>query len=90
MNTTDFLTIAAAICPDRDAIVFEGKRRTYSEISERVNKLSNALAGLGVKSGDRVAIMQVNCPEYIETSVLWSYSFSVTTVPPTRGATPAP
>ncbi|MDO8785813.1 MAG: long-chain-fatty-acid--CoA ligase [Syntrophales bacterium] len=67
MNTTDFLTIAAAICPDRDAIVFEGKRRTYSEISERVNKLSNALAGIGVKSGDRVAIMQVNCPEYIET-----------------------
>ncbi|PIP05246.1 MAG: hypothetical protein COX52_13035, partial [Syntrophobacterales bacterium CG23_combo_of_CG06-09_8_20_14_all_48_27] len=66
MDTTDFLTIAAAICPDRDAMVFEGKRWTYSQISERVNSLSNALISLGVSKGDRVAIIQVNCPEYIE------------------------
>ncbi|PJC72617.1 MAG: hypothetical protein CO012_11730 [Syntrophobacterales bacterium CG_4_8_14_3_um_filter_49_14] len=67
MDTTDFLTIAAAICPDRDAMVFEGKRWTYSQISERVNSLSNALISLGVSKGDRVAIIQVNCPEYIES-----------------------
>jgi acyl-CoA synthetase (AMP-forming)/AMP-acid ligase II len=66
MNTTDFLSIASAICPDRDALVFEGKRQTYSQVSERVNRLSNALANLGVKKGDRVAILQVNCPELIE------------------------
>ncbi len=67
MNTTDFLSIATAICPDRDAIVFEGKRFTYSQISQRVNKLSNALVKLGVKKGDLIAIVQVNCPEVIET-----------------------
>ncbi|MDI6776809.1 MAG: long-chain-fatty-acid--CoA ligase [Syntrophales bacterium] len=67
MNTTDFLTIAAAICPDRDAIVFEGKRWTYSQISERVNRLSNALTSLGVSKGDRCAIIQVNCPKYVES-----------------------
>jgi acyl-CoA synthetase (AMP-forming)/AMP-acid ligase II len=67
MNTTDFLSISAAICPDRDAIVFEGKRITYSQINQRVNKLANALIRLGVKKGDRVAMLQVNCPECLET-----------------------
>ena len=67
MNTTDFLSIANAICPDRDATVFEGKRRTYSQTGERVNRLSNAFAELGVKKGDRVAILQVNCPECVES-----------------------
>ncbi len=67
MNTTDFLTISSAICPDRDAIVFEGKRITYSQINQRVNKLGNALAKAGIKKGDRVAMLQVNCPECLET-----------------------
>ncbi len=67
MNTTDFLSIAVAICPDQDAIIFEGKRLTYSQINERVNRLGNALKKLGVQKGDRIAILQVNCPECIET-----------------------
>ena len=67
MNTTDFLGISTAICPDRDVMVFEGKRFTYSQVSERVNRLSNALAKLGVKKGDRIALLQVNCPECVES-----------------------
>jgi len=67
MNTTDFLSISAAICPDRDAIVFEGKRITYSQLSQRANKLANALSKLGIKQGDRLAMLQVNCPECLET-----------------------
>jgi len=67
MNTTDFLSIASAICPERDALVFEDKRHTYEQTNERVNKLGNALAKLGIGKGDRVAILQVNCPEFIES-----------------------
>ena len=48
MNTTEFLAIAAAIVPDRPAIVFEGRRITYAELQDRVNRLANALAELGV------------------------------------------
>ena len=40
MNTTDFLSIATAICPDRDAIIFEGSRWTYAQLNERVNRLA--------------------------------------------------
>ena len=66
MNTTDFLNISAAICPDRVAIVFEGKRYTFSQLNERVNKLANALLSLGVQKGDRVALLQVNCNQCVE------------------------
>lgn len=66
MNTVDFLTIASSICPDRDSVVFEGKRYTFSQVNERSNRLANSLAGLGVKKGDRVAILQVNCSQYLE------------------------
>lgn len=67
MNTTEFLTIAAAICPDRTAIVFEGKRYSFSQLNERANRLANALANLGIKKGDRVALVQVNCNQCVET-----------------------
>jgi acyl-CoA synthetase (AMP-forming)/AMP-acid ligase II len=67
MNTTDFLSIATSICPDRTAIIFEGKRITFSQLSERVNRLANAFIKLKVKKGDRVALLQVSCPECIET-----------------------
>jgi acyl-CoA synthetase (AMP-forming)/AMP-acid ligase II len=67
MNTTDFLSIANAICPERDSIVFEGSRWTYGRINERINRLANGLVKLGVGKGDRVGILHVNCNQYIET-----------------------
>ncbi|MBM4463097.1 MAG: long-chain-fatty-acid--CoA ligase [Chloroflexi bacterium] len=67
MNTLDFLSISSAICPDRDCVAFEGKRYTFSQINERSNRLANALAKLGIKKGNMVAILQVNCNQYLET-----------------------
>ncbi len=67
MNTTDFLSIATSICPDKVAIVFEGKRYTFSQLNDRLNRLANALSNLGVDKGDRVAMLQVNCNQCVET-----------------------
>ena len=66
MNTTEFLGIATAICPDKAAIVFEGKRYTFTDLSDRVNRLSNALLELGIEKGDRVATLAVNCNQCVE------------------------
>ena len=60
MRTSDFLTIAAAIVPDRPAVIFDGEAVTFEELQARVNRLANAMAERGVGAGDRVAIMQVN------------------------------
>jgi fatty-acyl-CoA synthase len=38
---------------------------TFSEFYERAEFLAGALEGLGVKKGDRVAILSHNCPDYI-------------------------
>ena len=66
MNTTDFLSIATSICPDRVAIIFEVNRNTFSQLGERVDRLASALSALGVKKGDRVAMLQVNCNQFVE------------------------
>ena len=66
MNTTEILMIAAAIVPDRTAIVFEGQRFSFEALQERVNRLANAMSDLGVGKGDRVAAMQTNCNHLVE------------------------
>jgi acyl-CoA synthetase (AMP-forming)/AMP-acid ligase II len=66
MNTTELLNITAMIVPDRHAIVFDDRRMTFGELADRVNRLANGMADLGVGAGDRVAVMQVNCNEHIE------------------------
>ena len=67
MNTMDFLSIANAICPERDSIVFDSNRWTYGQINERINRLTHALVKSGIKNGDRIGILQVNCNQYIES-----------------------
>jgi acyl-CoA synthetase (AMP-forming)/AMP-acid ligase II len=66
MNTGEFLTITGAICPDKEGIVFERKRLSYSLLNERVNRLGNALLKLGLTKGSPVALMQVNTNQCVE------------------------
>lgn len=66
MNTAEFLTISAAIVPDRDAVVGANGRLTYAGLQTKVNKLANGLQGLGVSKGQNVGVMAVNSPEFVE------------------------
>lgn len=66
MNTTDFLQIAAAICPDRDCVIFEGKRLSFAQTYDRVGQVAAALARLGTRPGDRVGMLSVNRNECVE------------------------
>jgi acyl-CoA synthetase (AMP-forming)/AMP-acid ligase II len=67
MNTTEFLYIATAICPERDFIVYDQENWSFSQFNTRVNRLANALKGQGVQKGDRIGMLSVNCPQYVET-----------------------
>ncbi|HJO82577.1 MAG TPA: AMP-binding protein, partial [SAR202 cluster bacterium] len=66
MNITEFLTISAAIVPDRPGMVFEDRSTTFEQLQTRVNKLANGMADLGVGAEDRVAFLHVNTDHYIE------------------------
>ncbi len=56
---------AAAGFPDRPALAFFGAHMTYSKLLSEVERFSAALAGLGVRRGDRVGMILPNCPEYV-------------------------
>ncbi|MBI4790530.1 MAG: AMP-binding protein [Chloroflexi bacterium] len=51
--------------PDRQALVFGTRRYTYRELGEQVNRLTEQLAALGVRKGDKVAIALPNWPEFV-------------------------
>ena len=53
--------------PDNTATIFDGQRQTYRQLGRRVRSLARALNELGVKPGDRVAIYQLNCSQFLET-----------------------
>ncbi len=56
----------AKICPDKVGLIFEDRRLTFAEISRRVYRLANSMIDLGIKKGDRIAMLSNNCPEYLE------------------------
>jgi len=41
MNTAEFLTISAAMVPDREALVSGEQRIAYAEMQSRVTRLAN-------------------------------------------------
>jgi acyl-CoA synthetase (AMP-forming)/AMP-acid ligase II len=55
--------------PNREALVFEGRRYSYGEFDTRTNQLANALISRGYAKGDRVAQLLFNCSEMIESYV---------------------
>ncbi|MGC9332586.1 MAG: AMP-binding protein, partial [Anaerolineae bacterium] len=67
------LADAAAKHPDQPAIIFGarvGKRildqaMSYRQLNQQVDRLAAALQGMGVKRGDRVAILMPNCPQFV-------------------------
>lgn len=54
----------AATQPDREVLRFEQEALTYRQLDERANRVANALAALGLRKGDRVAVQLPNCPEF--------------------------
>ncbi len=50
----------AARFPEKTALIFEGYRIRYGELRDMVDRMAGALAGLGIRKGDRVAILLPN------------------------------
>ena len=48
MNTAEFLTISAAIVPEREALVCGDVRLTYLQVQERVKRLAKAAVTQGL------------------------------------------
>jgi len=54
--------------PDKIALEnLQGAQRSFTQLNDNINRFTNRLIELGVKPGDRVAILSRNNLEYIET-----------------------
>ena len=63
----DFLRRSVQLYPTKTAVVDGERRFTYAELQARVNRLSHALAKLGVAQGDRVCILSPNSHFFLES-----------------------
>ena len=59
------LSAAAKRFPRRTAIRFFGRSVSYAELDRLANRFANALLALGVRKGDRVALLMPNCPQMV-------------------------
>ncbi|MDR3363018.1 MAG: acyl--CoA ligase [Desulfovibrio sp.] len=75
-----FLIRNAGSFPERKALVYGDRVFTYAELNRQVNRLSNALAELGVKKGARLAFLFNNDPDLV---MIWfaAQKLGVTAVP---------
>lgn len=47
------------------ATLYDGNCLTYESLNRAVNSFGNGLRALGIKKGDKVALMLPNCPEFV-------------------------
>jgi len=66
MHLTQALHRSVQQSPDRVATIFGDRVRTYAEQADRVTRLAGALRDLGVRDGERVAILSLNSDRYAE------------------------
>src|SRR5256884_24709 len=61
----DLLDETARARPDADAVIFRDQRLTYGALRARADELARALLAVGVRKGDRVAVLLPNRPEWL-------------------------
>jgi len=66
LNLGQILKVNAKKFPNTIAIKDRKKSYTYPELNRRVNKLSHSLLSLGLKKGDKVAVLLENSIEIVE------------------------
>jgi len=68
MNVGSHLSKRAELNPDLEALVDDtaGRRFTFAELNERADRAAHALTGLGLATGDRVAVLLPNGHQFAE------------------------
>lgn len=65
MNLGTMLETVAGQYGDKTAISLGEQHYSYNRLDEESNRVANALLGMGISRGDRVALLLPNCPEFV-------------------------
>ena len=66
LTPLSFLERAKDIYPNYEALVYETKSFTWTEVFNRCTKFASALEKIGIVEGDTVSVMTFNTPEIFE------------------------
>ena len=66
LNLAQMIKVNAKKFPNTAALKERERSLTYPELNKRVNELSHSLFSLGLKKGDKVAVLLENCIEIVE------------------------
>jgi len=61
----DYLAEAARDVPAATALWFKGRTISWSQLQREANDCASAFAAMGVRRGDRVALLLPNCPQFL-------------------------
>jgi len=61
----DYLADLARDRGDEPALLFKGASMSYAELESQSDACAAALAALGVRPGDRIALLLPNCPQFL-------------------------
>src|SRR5256885_17219238 len=61
----DYVAEAARENPALPALIFKGATVTYGALDRLSDACASAFAALGIKRGDRVALLVPNCPQFV-------------------------
>jgi len=50
---------------DKTAVIFYGRKVSYKELRDQVDRFATALHDLGIKKGDKIALLLLNSPQFI-------------------------
>lgn len=65
LNLAMLLEMSARRNPGKVAVMLDDVRLRYAEVNGAANKIANSLVAMGVKQGDKVAIMLPNTPHFV-------------------------
>jgi long-chain acyl-CoA synthetase len=62
LNLASIISHHAKLTPDNEAVVWQDVRLTFGELDKWSNRVANAVVELGVRHGDKVALVCTNLP----------------------------
>ncbi|HOT46056.1 MAG TPA: long-chain fatty acid--CoA ligase [Spirochaetota bacterium] len=68
ITLSEVLARTSAKYPDKTALIFLDAKITYRQLNDMVNSFANALIDMGVKPGDKVAMLMPNMPQIVIAS----------------------
>lgn len=73
MQISSIIRRAAQVNPQGTATIFKDRQQSWSQLLDRVSRLAGALQQIGMKPGDRVALLSLNSDRFIEYyfAVVW-------------------